>query len=525
MKRKLLFRRFFSSLLLLVVSTLSWASSLKFKVDGIYYQTYDYDYVHYVYVTYATKDYNSYSGSVVIPSVVSYGDYDYDVKGIGQEAFYKCTDLTSVIIPESVTSIGHRAFCRCSSLPSIVIPESVTNIGNFAFYACENLISISIPNSVTNIGDFAFSKCPNLNSVTFPVGEVDIAGTIFSDCASLPVEDNIRYADKYLVEAVDKTLSTYTIREGVKYIGASAFSGCSNLNSISIPESVTEIGSGAFFNCPNLPVEGNVRYADTYLVGAVDKTQNTYMIKEGTRIIAAQAFHSCPNLKSIAIPNSVISIGDEAFVNCPNFKTIVINSNTIASKKRSSQESLHSLFADIFRSNLEECVFGEEVKEIGSYCLYNNYGVESKLSSIIFLGNVSSIGAGAFQNNDKIVQINLPQSMTNIESYAFDGCGLTSITCLAEKVPNTGNYAIPSGPQGKAILYVPAASVDKYKAAGEWKYFGTVLPIDPTGIDDARGNVKPQQQADGKYTMNGKIYIVKNGLKYNIDGTLSNTEN
>ena len=183
------------------------ASAYDFNVDGIYYNITSSTSPYTVEVTYdETTSHNSYSGSKSIPNSVIYND-----------------------IPYSVTSIGYYAFSSCSGLTSVAIPNSVTSIGASAFYGCSGLTSVTIPNSVTFIGDYAFYGC-----------------------TSLPVIYNLRYADTYLVEATDKTLSTYSIKEGTKWIGNLAFYECSGLTSITIPNSVTEIESEAFNGCKGL---------------------------------------------------------------------------------------------------------------------------------------------------------------------------------------------------------------------------------------------------------------------------------
>lgn len=147
---------------------------------------------------------------------------------IGNRAFFGCSCLTSITIPNSVTSIGDDAFGACDGLTSLTIGNSVTSIGECAFFGCSGLTSLIIPNSVTSIGWGAFDDCRGLTSITIPNSVTSISESAFSRCSSL---------------------TSVTIPNSVTSIGEGAFTSCSSLTSVTIPNSVTSIGEGAFFFC------------------------------------------------------------------------------------------------------------------------------------------------------------------------------------------------------------------------------------------------------------------------------------
>ena len=180
-------------------------------------------------VTYGGSNYNSYlneyQGNVVIPEEVTYMNRTRKVTSIGSYAFYDCSGLTSVTIPNSVTSIGDFAFYYCSGLTSVTISNSVTSIGNSAFSSCSGLTSVTFPNSVTSIGNYAFSMCSGLTSVTIPNSVTSIGNHAFRYCFGL---------------------TSVTIPNSVTSIGDEAFYDCSGLTSVTIGSGVTSIGNNAF---------------------------------------------------------------------------------------------------------------------------------------------------------------------------------------------------------------------------------------------------------------------------------------
>ena len=228
--------------------------------------------------------------SIKIPSNVESNGQTYTVTSIGNYAFYRCSSLTSVDIPDGVTSIGNGAFEICHSLTSIDIPDSVTSIGNYAFSMCSGLTSVDIPDGVTSIGNGAFEICHSLTSITIPDSVTSIGNSAFDSCDSL---------------------TSVTIPDSVTSIGDSAFEFCYSLNSITIPDSVTSIGNGAFYRCTGL-------------------TSVAFMGKEPPSNFSSDSFSGCTALKTVYLSDDLTEEEQTAWENA--LKTMIPEGCTIEYK-------------------------------------------------------------------------------------------------------------------------------------------------------------------------------------------------
>ena len=406
--------------------------------------------------------------SVEIPdSVTSIRDYAFTgcsgltsvtigngVTSIGDFAFEGCRGLTSITIPDSVTSIGDGAFRYCYGLTNVEIPNSVKSIGESAFRDCSGLTNVEIPNSVTNIGNYAFSGCSSLTSVAIPDSVTSIDGGAFYGCSGLT---NVEIPDS--VTSVGSSafygcsgLTNVTIGDGVTSIGDSAFRGCSGLTSVTIGNSVTSIGSYVFSGCSGLTsvtIGNSVTSIGSYVFSGCSGLASI-KIPDSVKSIGERAFYNCSGLTSVTIGNSVTSIGTNAFYNCSGLTSITI------------PESVMSIgeYAFYYCSGLTSVEIPNSVTNIGNYAFYNCSGLTSVtigdgvtsiggaafsdcsgLTNVTIGDGVTSIGDSAFRGCSSLTSVTIPDGVTSIGDFAFNGCsGLTSVT-IGNNVTSIGSSA------------------------------------------------------------------------------------
>ena len=484
--------------LILLISTLTFASCSLFDSDehtpeGVIYRiSTDKTYAEVV----------GYDGTMAEVEIAEeYGGLP--VKNIYDSAFRGNKTITSVVIPDSVTSIGGGAFAYCSALTSVVIPNSVTSIGTGAFYGgnslqfneygnckylgnssnpylvlieasnkdmssyeihnyarvilenafyCCSLTSVVIPDSVTSVGDYAFRGCNSLTSVVMGNSVTNIGQAVFYDCYSLneitvdekneyykSIEGNLYTKDgKTLLQyAIGKTSTEFSIPNSVTSIGKWAFYGCSRITSVIIPESVTYISDYAFWNCSCL---------------------TSIIIPDSVTSIGEGAFLNCSALTSIVIGASVTSIGEGAFM-CNSLNQITVTEE------------------NAFYKSIEGNLYTKDGKKL------LQYAIGKDATEFYIPDSVTSIGDRAFENCSALTSVVIPDSVTHIDQYAFKSCTSLTSVVIPDSVTSIDNYAfVKCSALTSAIIGNSVTSIGNYAFYGCDSLTSVVIPDSVTSI-------------------------------------------
>ena len=386
---------------------------------------------------------NEYSGTVVIPERV-YTDYGYlYVMRIANQAFWSCDGLTSVVIPNSVTSIGEAAFAWDSGLTSVTIGNNVTSIGKSAFRYCNGLTLLTIGNSVTSIGDYAFEQCKSLTIVSIPNSVKSIGNYAFRYCNGinlLTIGSSVTSIGDYAFESC-KSLTIVSIPNSVKSIGQYAFQNCTQLTTATIGNSVTSIGQYAFSECSKL---------------------TSMVIPNSVTSIGDYAYNKCSGLTSLTIGNSVTSIGQYAFFECSNLTSVEVPNSVTSIGGRAFE----------YCSGLTSMTIGNSVTSIGRSAFYGCSG----LTSVEIPNSVMSIGIGTFAECSGLTSVKIGNGMMAIGEGSFYNCGiLTKVTIdVPTPIIITSNTFTN---RANATLYVPTGCTDAYLEAEYWKEFKFIKVI------------------------------------------------
>ena len=435
----------------------------------IYYQVEDLGYVS---ILKARANAQTSIESIEIPRTIG----GLDVRTIKEEAFRDCGNIKNIILPDSIREIQNSAFSYCTSLESINIPVGITSIGDYAFEDCTALKSVVIPQSVTNIGYAAFSRCDKLVSIDIPMGVSMISNRTFENCISLTainIPTSVRQiGDESFMGCT--ALESIDIPEGVTSVGQRAFMHCTALESAALPDSLTEIKAGAFQDCTalksiNIPkgVTSIEAFAFSYCQALADVT-----LPESIQGIDMCAFDSCPSLETIVLPPSTTYVRVSAFANCTSLKTIFLPQNA-AQETASIPDSTAKIYytknpdgnvtiSDVKEGNetsfvIPETICGASVTAVGD----GAFDVNENITSVILPDSVTSIGSKAFYDCISLKSIKLPKNITSIEKTTFANC--TSLTNI--EIPENVT-SIKAGAFGNCSGLTKIALPDKLTELG-----------------------------------------------------------
>lgn len=328
------------------------------------------------------------------------GNYNYEfgwMNAIPDFAFWGCSSLTNIVLPDSIEVFGDYAFYGCSGLTYIPLPSNLQSIGRGALSECSGIKDLSLPLGVTEIGEWAFSYCTSLESAFIPSRVRTLSNRLFSNCSSLS-NVSLSYGLESIGEYVFaecSNLSEISIPSTVTSIGEYAFYNCELLSSITVPESTTEFGNNTFTGCTNLKTAGPIGGNYDYSFGWKDT-------------IPANAFMHCSGLISVVIPESITTIGDYAFFYCSNLTEV----------------ELPKRLANINDRAFSCCSSIKNVTIPGGVDYIGNYAFEScsGITTVIIEESVANIGVYSFYGCQSLTSVAIPSSMQSIGDNAFYYC-------------------------------------------------------------------------------------------------------
>ncbi len=512
------FYRLLSAMLLLVMA--STAMAYDFMVDDLAYSINDDGSTATVTWT-VYNNYGNYSGltEANIPPSVTHNGITYSVTAIAECAFEYATSMTSVTIPSSVTTIGDWAFAGCRKLTGAVIPRSVTTVGYDAFIMCPALNSLAVEagnplydsrygcNAIISTADNTLLV--GCNSTVIPTGVTMIGEDAFygSGITAIDIPSTVTKID-LLAFYESMALTTVRIPASVVEIGEYAFQRCSALESITIDSANPVYDSRD--NCNAIiSTETN-----TMLYGS----NNTVIPNTVTRI-GEFCFSTMKSLKSLYIPASVESIGWSIASNCPSLESIVVDENN--PYNYSSPDGCNAIiYADRYLLvGCKNTVVPQSVTNIYSYAFSGCTGLTEL--TLPEGNNDFQIGYAAFSDCTSLRRINIPSTTTIISDYAFTDCtALERITSGISDVSavTMGKYVFYNVPTSTCILEVPAGTVEMYRNAQYWKNFTNIVEH----VDGLLGDVDGNGEVDGN-DLNTLINIIlgkadASSYNANVDG-------
>lgn len=394
---------------------------------------------------------------ISIPQTVNDGTQDYTVTKIGDNAFYgksfvtsvtfpstlttfgrysfSRTGLTSVVIPEGVTTLTFELFSYCDQLTSVTIPEGVTTMERGVFYEDDLLNGVVLPSTLTTIGFHAFGRCIGLTAITIPANVSVIDEYAFQYCSNLETVDlkpqTMTTIGRNAFDSCEK-LTAFHVPEGITTLGQDVFYGCKAMQELSLPSTLTSIGYRTFYNCISLP---------------------SVTIPEGVTTIGNEAFRYCKLLGGdITLPAGLTSLGSYAFAGCENVERVTfLGNNDVTMPGESQFSSMKKLKSVKLPDNLSTITtsmfFGcNQLQSIDLSRLTATvispwaFRLCQALASVQLPPGTATIGNEAFAYCENLTAISFPSTLKSIGRNAFDNNNLTSLQ-LNDGLETIGSYA------------------------------------------------------------------------------------
>lgn len=437
--------------------------------------------------------------SVIIPNSVS---------SVGKRAFLNCSGLANITIGNSVASFGIFAFASCSSLTDVTLPSSVTTITEGLFMDCSNLKSVTIPNSITSIEKRVFDGCGSLTSVTIPNSVSSIGEDSFRNCMGLTtVYWNAKNCNGFSSTSAPFRgigIKSFFIGEEVECLPSYLCKGLSELTSITISNSVTSIGYGVFHECwglTSMKVEsGNHVYDSRNNCNAIIETASNMLflgckntiIPNSVTSIGSSAFYNCKGLISISIPNSVTEI--VGFYGCSDLTNVTFGNSVVSIGGNAFSEC----------SSLKSIIIPNSVTSIGD----DAFSKCSSLKSIIIPNSVTSMGGGIFRDCTSMTNVTIGNSVKTIGNGAFRGCtALGDVICLLPKPIVIDASVFQDVPvHGYCDLHVPEGTKVRYEAMDVWKEFAII--VEDAGQGGGQTGIKGDVNGDGKVNVSDVAALI-----------------
>lgn len=446
-------------------------------------------------------------------------------------------DFTRVVIESGVTSIGNYAFWDCSDLTSVTMPEGLTRIGQGALLSSK-IHGIQLPDSVTSIGPDNFNSSQNYNDAQMAIVNHGTAAEKACCEAALyfmlsGAEDLILFGgidsvtgeNRIVVEEYVGSAAVVKVPEGVTSIGSSAFSSCRSLVSVTLPETLLSIGNQAFYGCSSL----------------------TSVTMQGKLTsIGDAAFYACISLPAVTLPESVTSIGSSVFYDCRSLDSVRLPDGVISIGSNSFEKIRPAIVKPGSSAETTCCQIGTYFIQAGNDdfvirgTLDSTTG-EKKLDVVKYIGTATEVTvpsgvisvSGAFEGCGTLTSVTLPEGLTTIGYYAFKDCSSLSTVVLPESLTVIlGNAFQNCSSLTEITLPENVQTIDDYVFYGCNNLTSVCLPDGLTSVDDGNFStrlriavINPGTSAEAACYQRGTYFTLSNHADYLMYGCLdSETE-